>query len=64
MRFYNQQHKFYCGIDLHTRWMYVCVLSQTGEVVYHKNREDLEQQFTEAGVLVMQAKKKRAATAA
>ena len=37
MRFYIQPHQFYCGIDLHTRWMYICILSQTGEIVYHKN---------------------------
>ncbi|MGH8606335.1 MAG: TIR domain-containing protein, partial [Gammaproteobacteria bacterium] len=28
MRFYTQQHKFYCGIDLHARTMYVCILNQ------------------------------------
>ena len=28
MRFYNQQHKYYCGIDLHTRKMYVCIIDQ------------------------------------
>jgi len=37
MRFYIQPRQFYCGIDLHTRKMYVCILSQTGEIVYHKN---------------------------
>ena len=26
MRFYTKQHKYYCGIDLHTRTMYVCIL--------------------------------------
>ena len=26
MRFYNQQHKYYCGIDLHARSMYICVV--------------------------------------
>ncbi len=30
MRFYIQPRQFYCGIDLHTRKMYVCILSQTG----------------------------------
>jgi transposase len=37
MKFYNQQHKFYCGIDLHARKMFVCILDQTGEVLVHKN---------------------------
>jgi transposase len=37
MRFYTTQHQFYCGIDLHTRSLYVCILNQTGEVLVHKN---------------------------
>jgi transposase len=37
MRFYTKQHQFYCGIDLHARSMYVCILSQDGEVVLHRN---------------------------
>jgi hypothetical protein len=28
MRFDNPQHPFYCGIDLHARAMYVCILNQ------------------------------------
>ena len=27
MRFYTRQHKHYCGIDLHARMMYLCVLN-------------------------------------
>jgi transposase len=37
MRFYTQQHKFYCGIDLHARTMYVCILNQDGEILMHRN---------------------------
>src|SRR5215468_10634052 len=37
MRFYTKQHQFYCGIDLHARTMYVCILSQDGEIVLHRN---------------------------
>ena len=37
MRFYTKQHPFYCGIDLHARTMYVCILSQDGEIVVHRN---------------------------
>ncbi len=37
MRFYTRTHKHYCGIDLHARTMYVCVLSQAGEVLLHRN---------------------------
>ncbi len=37
MRFYTQQHRYYCGIDLHARTMYVCILDQTGTVLVHRN---------------------------
>ena len=37
MRFYTKQHKYYCGIDLHTKKMYLCVLDSTGEIVLHRN---------------------------
>ncbi len=37
MRFYNQQRSFYCGIDLHARTMYLCILDQAGSIVLHKN---------------------------
>ena len=37
MRFYTKQHQFYCGIDLHARTMYVCILSQGGEVRLHRH---------------------------
>jgi transposase len=37
MRFYTQQHKAYCGIDLHARTMYVCILNQAGEILVHQN---------------------------
>jgi transposase len=37
MRFYNNQRKYYCGIDLHTRKMYVCILDKKGEIREHQN---------------------------
>jgi len=37
MRFYSKQHNYYCGIDLHTNKMYLCILDQEGEVVLHRN---------------------------
>lgn len=37
MRFYTKQHNYYCGIDLHTKNMYVCILNQAGNVLVHKN---------------------------
>jgi transposase len=37
MRFYTKQHPFYCGIDLHARTMYLCILDQAGETLVHRN---------------------------
>jgi transposase len=37
MRFYQKQHQFYAGIDLHTKKMYLCVLDSQGEIVLHRN---------------------------
>ena len=38
MRFYTGQHQYYCGIDLHARTMYLCILKhEGGEVVLHRN---------------------------
>jgi len=37
MKFYTRQHKYYCGIDLHTKKMYVCILDSTGEILLHRN---------------------------
>ena len=36
MRFYNNQHNYYCGIDLHARLLYVCILDSLGNKVLHK----------------------------
>ena len=37
MRFYNRQHRHYCGIDLHVKTMYMCMLDGTGQVLVHRN---------------------------
>ena len=36
MRFYTEQHTHYCGIDLHVRSMYVCILDKNGNALVHK----------------------------
>jgi transposase len=48
MRFYTQQHQFYCGIDLHARTMYLCVLNQEGEVLLHRNMRAAPEPFLQA----------------
>ena len=37
MRFYNRPHQYYCGIDLHVKTMYVCILDGAGQVLVHRN---------------------------
>jgi transposase len=48
MRFYAKQHKFYCGIDLHARTMYLCILNQDGEIVLHRNMRAAPEPFLQA----------------
>jgi transposase len=48
MRFYTKQHKFYCGIDLHARTMYLCVLNQDGEILLHRNMKSAPEPFLQA----------------
>jgi transposase len=36
MNFYNNTHPYYCGIDLHAKTLYVCILDQEGSVCLHK----------------------------
>ena len=45
MNFYTQQHKHYCGIDLHARSLYVCILDQAGTVLVHKNLATTPENF-------------------
>jgi len=42
MRFYKQPleeqpHRFYCGVDLHARCMYLCIIDAGGQTVLHKD---------------------------
>lgn len=48
MRFYTKQHQFYCGIDLHARSMYLCILDRDGEIVLHRNMQAAPEPFLKA----------------
>jgi hypothetical protein len=37
MRFYQAQHAFYCGVDLHARKMFVSVVDDVGTLVEQRN---------------------------
>ncbi|MBM3217033.1 IS110 family transposase [Candidatus Poribacteria bacterium] len=47
MRFYNRQHRHYCGIDLHVKTMYVCILDSAGQVLVHRNVPSTREAFLE-----------------
>lgn len=36
MKFYNTLHPYYCGIDLHARSLYVCIIDHEGNTCTHK----------------------------
>ena len=36
-QFYTEQHRYYYGIDVHTRSMYVCALNQASKFAAHRN---------------------------
>ncbi len=40
MNFYNNLHPYYCGIDLHARVLYVCIIDQEGQTCVHKEIPD------------------------
>jgi transposase len=48
MRFYTGQHEHYCGVDLHARTIYVCILNREGETVLHRNMPSDPDRFLEA----------------
>jgi transposase len=48
MRFYTTQHQFYCGIDLHARTMYVCILHHAGEMLVHRDMQASPETFLKA----------------
>ncbi len=37
MRFYQGQTELYCGVDLHARNMYICVVDREGNVLKHRS---------------------------
>ncbi len=47
MRFYTRQHRFYCGVDLHARSMYVCILDAERSVLVSKNIAAAPEPFLE-----------------
>lgn len=48
MRFFTDSHQFYCGVDLHARSMYLCILDQQGRVRLHRNLPAEPEPFLDA----------------
>ena len=48
MRFYTQQHPFYCGIDRHARTMSVCLMHHDGEIMLHRQMKAAPAPFLQA----------------
>lgn len=48
MRFYRGQHQYYCGVDLHARSMYLCILDANGTIVLHRKIPADRQAFLRA----------------
>jgi hypothetical protein len=47
-RYYNQHHEYYCGVDLHARSLFVCVVDPRGRTQLSKNLPASPQAFLEA----------------
>ena len=48
MRYYTQSHQYYCGVDLHTRTMYLCILDAQGQRLFHQNLPTEPEAFLKA----------------
>lgn len=50
MRYYKpqKQYQYFCGVDLHTKTMYLCVQDEAGHVQLHKNIRSRPTAFLEA----------------
>jgi hypothetical protein len=40
MDYYKAARKFYCGVDLHARNMYVCIVNKEGEKLVHRKLDN------------------------
>jgi transposase len=47
-RFYSKHHPVYYGIDWHARSMYVCLVSQDGDILLHRHMKAAPESFLKA----------------
>ena len=48
MRFYRGSHRYYCGIDLHARTMYLCLMDHAGTILLHRAIRCTPEEFLNA----------------
>jgi transposase len=48
MRLYQGQHRFYAGVDLHARSLYLCLTDPNGQILLHKNLPARPEAFLQA----------------
>jgi len=48
MQFYTKTHNHYCGIDLHAKTMYLCILDREGQILLHQNMKSRPEDFLAA----------------
>ncbi len=48
MRFYTETHQHTCGIDLHAKTMYLCILDREGQILLHRNMRSGPETFLDA----------------
>jgi transposase len=48
MRFYERQHQYYCGVDLHASSMYLCIQDDRGSILLHRNLPTSSEAFQAA----------------
>jgi transposase len=48
MRFYTETPSHYCGIDLHAKTMYLCILDREGQILLHENIRSRPETFLAA----------------
>ena len=37
MNFYQPHSKFYCGVDMHSRIIYICIIGEDKKILVHKS---------------------------
>lgn len=42
MRFYKPHTKFYCGIDVHSRIIYMCIIGENKKILLHRKLKNME----------------------